>query len=73
MTDDDVLDYVKVAAKLLALPLDEARAQRVAVHLSRTAVLAKLLSDAPLAPEDELAEIYKPAAFVLHVNGSSGL
>ena len=72
MTDDDVLGYVKVTATMLSLPLDEARAQRVAGHLSRTAVLAKLLDDAPLGVEVELAEIYKPALFLSHANGTLG-
>jgi Protein of unknown function (DUF4089) len=72
MTDDVVLAYVKATAAMLALPLDEARAQRVAGHLSRTAVLAKLLDDTPLGVEVELAEIYKPAPFVSHANGISG-
>jgi hypothetical protein len=71
MTDDEVLAYVKATSEMLALPLDEARAQRVAGHLSRTAMLAKLLDDAPLGVEVELAEIYKPAPFVSHVNGIS--
>jgi len=68
MTDDEVLAYVKATATMLAVPLDEARAQRVAGHLSRTAVLAKLLDDAPLGVEVELAEIYKPAPFMPHAN-----
>jgi len=72
MTDDEVLAYVKATATMLAVPLDEARAQRVAGHLSRTAVLAKLLDDAPLGVEVELAEIYKPAPFMPHANGTSG-
>ncbi len=63
MTDEDVLAYVKASAALQGLPLDEARAQAVAVHLARTAHLAQLLNDAPMSPEDELAEIYKPMTF----------
>ena len=63
MTDAEVLAYVKASAALQGLPLDEARAQAVAVHLARTAHLAQLLDDAPLSPEDELAEIYSPLAF----------
>ena len=72
MTDDEVLAYVKATATALALPLDEARAQRVAGHLSRTAVLAKLLDDAPMSVDVEIAEIYKPAPFVSHANGNRG-
>ncbi len=63
MTDAEVLAYVKASAALQGLPLDEARAQAVAVHLARTAHLAQLLDDAPLSAEDELAEIYSPLAF----------
>lgn len=63
MNEAGVLAYVNAAAALLALPLDEARARRVAGHLLRTADLAKLLQDAPLAPDDELAAIYCPLPF----------
>ena len=62
MNDADVLAYVKASAAMQGLPLDDARAQAVAVHLARTAHLAKLLEGAPMTPEDELAEIYKPKA-----------
>jgi hypothetical protein len=65
MTDDEVLAYVKACAVALALPLDEARAARVAVNLARTAAMAALLDAVPLAPHDELAEIYCPAPFVI--------
>jgi hypothetical protein len=63
MTDDEVLAYVKASAVALALPLDEARAMRVAVNLARTAAMAALLDAVPLDPHDELAEIYSPAPF----------
>ena len=63
MSEDDVLRYVKAAAALLALPLDEARAQRVAAHLARTAELAGLLESAALEVAEEPAEIYRPAPF----------
>ena len=63
MTDAQVLTYVKASAALQGLPLDEARAQAVAMQLARTALLAQLLDEAPLASEDELAEIYSPMAF----------
>ena len=72
MTDEEVLAYVKATATMLALPLDEARAQRVAAHLTRTAMLARLVDDAPLGVEVELAEIYKPAPFVSHAKITSG-
>lgn len=63
MEPQQVLDYVKASAALLALPLDEARAQRVAIHLQRTAELAQLLEDFALEPHDEIAEIYSPMGF----------
>ena len=63
MEFDDLLSYVKVSAKLLALPLDDERALRVAEHMERTAGLAQLLETAVLSPEDELTEIYCPAPF----------
>ena len=63
MTEDDVLAYVRASAALQGLPLDAARAQRVALHLARTAHLAQLLQERPLFPEDELAEIYSPKSF----------
>lgn len=63
MTPDQVLAYVKASAALQGLPLDEARAQRVAAQLARTAALAQLLDKINLRAEDELAEIYRPAAF----------
>ena len=63
MTDAQVLDYVKAAALALDLPLDAARAERVAGHLARTAALALVLEAAPLSVEDEPAEVYCPAPF----------
>ena len=63
MTEAEVLAYVKASAVAQGLVMDDERAQRVAVHLARTAHLAQLLQDTPLGPEDEPAEIYKPLAF----------
>ena len=63
MNDAEVLAYVKAAAVALALPLDEAQAQRVAIHLGRTAVLAEQLSQTPLTHADEPAQVYGPAPF----------
>lgn len=71
MSGDAVLNYVKSSASLLGLPLDEARARRVAVHLERTAALAQSLDASPLAPDDELAEIFRPAPFVILPEGRS--
>jgi Protein of unknown function (DUF4089) len=73
MTDDEVLAYVKASARLQGLPLDEDRAKAVAVHLTRTAHLASLLENTPLAPEQELAEIYKPLDFPSKDIGSEKL
>ena len=63
MTEDEVLAYVQAAARVLDLRLDDARVRAVATHFGRTAAMARLLQDAPLAPEDEPAEIYRPAPF----------
>jgi hypothetical protein len=63
MTDPRILAYVNATASLLGVPMDAERAARVAAHLQRTAAMAALLDDAPLAPHDEIAEIYSPAAF----------
>ena len=63
MSEDEALAYVRAAAALARIPLDDARAQAVAMHLARTAGMAKLLEQAPLAPEDEPAEVYRPASF----------
>lgn len=63
MTDARMLAYVETTAALLRLPLDAARIQRVALNLQRTAAMAQLLDGVPLAAHDELAEIYRPAAF----------
>ncbi len=63
MTESEVLAYVKASAMAQGLDLDDARAQRVASHLARTAHLAQLLESAPLAVDDELAEIYTPKSF----------
>ncbi len=60
MTGAETLAYVKAAATALGVPMDAARAQRVADHLERTAVLAAQLERAPLMPDDELAEIFNP-------------
>ena len=63
MEASETLDYVKAAARILELPLDDAAAQRVAEHLGRTAMMARLLDAAELAPEHELAEVFRPAPF----------
>ena len=63
MTDEEVFNYVKAAAAALGLTLDEAQQQRVAVHLARTAGLARQLDATALGPADEPAEVYCPAPF----------
>ena len=63
LPDIELLDYVRSSARLLELPLDEAQVQRVATQLARTKVMAAALQALPLAPGDELAEIYRPAPF----------
>ena len=63
MTEAQVLAYVHASAALQGLPLDAARAKAVAQHLQHTAQMAQLLDGAPLSPEDEIAEVYRPAAF----------
>ena len=63
MNQADVLNYVTSSAVLLGIPMDAARAARVASHLQRTAAMAALLDAANLSVDDELAEVYCPAAF----------
>jgi hypothetical protein len=63
MDEAEILAYVKAAARAVDMPLDDAGAKRVAEHLGRTAQMARLLDSADLAPEHELAEIFKPAPF----------
>ena len=60
MNQADVLNYVTSSAVLLGIPMNAARAARVASHLQRTAAMAALLDAANLSVEDELAEIYCP-------------
>ncbi|QHE77720.1 AtzG-like protein [Hydrogenophaga sp. PBL-H3] len=63
MTEEQTLAYVQAASVAVALPLNEAQAQRVATHLQRTAALAALLDAFELEVDDEPAEIYCPAPF----------
>lgn len=60
LTDAQMVQYVQVSATVLGLPVDEARAVRVAAHLQRTAAMAQLLDGLDMTPELELAEIYCP-------------
>jgi hypothetical protein len=61
--DLGLIAYVRAAAAVLALPLDDDRVQRVAMHLARTAEMAHQLDAFPLAPGDEPAAIYHPGPF----------
>jgi Protein of unknown function (DUF4089) len=63
MTDDEALNYVKTMAAAIDLPLDETRAKNVAMHLGRTFGMVTALKQYPLSPENELAEIFRPAPF----------
>jgi hypothetical protein len=62
MSDAQILNYVKASAAALGFELDDARLERVATHLARTAALAKSLESLPLDVADEPAEIYCPQA-----------
>ena len=70
MTEQKLLDYVTAAAGMLGLTLDTVQAQRVAVHLGRTATMAQQLERAGLGVADEPAEIYCPLSFPLPFDGS---
>lgn len=63
MDTTQALKYVKATAVALALPLDDARAERVAGHLVMSAALAHALEGFALQVSDEPAEIYCPAPF----------
>lgn len=63
MNETQLLAYVKASAVAQGLVLDDARAQRVASHLARTAHLAQLLEGFSLSVEAEPAELYQPLAF----------
>ena len=63
MDNESTLNYVNSAAALLGIPMDGARAARVAAHLQRTRAMAALLDTADLPVAEELAELYCPAAF----------
>jgi len=63
MEQQHILHYVQAAALTQGLQLDATRAAAVAQHFGRTLAMARLLEQAPLAPEDELAEIYRAAPF----------
>ena len=66
MTDEQTLALVRANAVALQLPLEDAQALRVAVHLQRTATIAAVLDGCPLSPHDEPAELFHPAPFRCH-------
>jgi hypothetical protein len=59
----DLIAYVRSSARLLQLPLADAQVERVALHLERSSRMVAALRDTPLAPDVELAEIFRPAPF----------
>ncbi len=63
MNDPDLMPYVRAVAAVMDLPLDDARTHRVALHLARTAAMARQLDTCPLQVHDEPADIYCPAPF----------
>lgn len=65
MSPHHALRYVYASAHMLGLALDDARAQRVAAQLQRTAALAQQLEQRVLPPEAEPPEVYVPAPHVL--------
>lgn len=63
MTDTAILQYVQTTAALIGIPMDDARAARVADHFGRTVAMAAALEAHPLPPDAEPAEVYRPAPF----------
>ncbi len=73
MNETQALVYVQAAAAAINLPLDAAQAQRVAAYLTVNARIAAMLDGVPLAPHDELVEIYCPKAFMCTTDGREQL
>ncbi len=63
MDDNEALAFVRAAAAAVALPLDDARARRVAMHMQRTAQMAAQLDAFSMQVDVEPAEVYSPAPF----------
>jgi len=72
-TDLPIADYVTSTAAVLGLPLDAAQAARVAVHLQRTATMAALIQAVELPLDEELVEIFCPAAYPARYDGRNEL
>lgn len=62
MTDDsfDAEQYVRQAAALLGIPLDQVRVEGVAQHFLIAAGLAEQIMDVSFGPEDEPAPRFEP-------------
>ena len=63
MDDTEALAFVKAAAAAVSLPLDDAQAQRVAVHMQRTSLMAAQLDAFSMSVDIEPAEVFSPAPF----------
>ena len=63
MDDTEALAFVKAAAAAVSLPLDDAQALRVAVHMQRTSLMAAQLEAFSMQVDMEPADVFKPAPF----------
>jgi hypothetical protein len=63
MSGVDFLAFVRAAAALQGLDLDDAHVSGVAGHVALAAAMATLLDGADLGCEDEPAQVYCPAPF----------
>ena len=63
MDDTEALAFVKAAAAAVSLPLDDAQARRVAVHMQRTSLMAAQLDAFSMPVDVEPADVYSPAPF----------
>lgn len=63
MTDQQLLAYAKASADVLGIPMDAARALRVAGYLQLSGQFAGQLDAVAMGPELEPAEVYCPAPF----------
>ena len=71
LTLDAARAYIHATATVLQVPMDAARAERVAAQLVRTAAVAQCLEGLSMRPDDEPAEIYCPAPFARLPGGST--
>ena len=63
MTDQQLLAYANASADVLGIPMDAARALRVAGYLRLSGNFAGLLEAVAMGPELEPAEVFCPAPF----------